>query len=139
MAEPLDVTIDLTEAGLDLAPDEMEARSLALADELRSGNLVESARLARQEDLPEGSKAGLLAFVGTVLTAEISRENLKQTMGFLGHRFYGKTLTLAYKGDGLESTLEYRNPEELAQALAAVEQLEAIRIRVRGVSESKEP
>ncbi len=139
MAEPLSVAIDLTEAGLDLAPDEMEARSLALADELRSGDLAESARLVRQEDLPEGSKAGLLAFVGTVLTAEISRDNLKKTMDFLGHRFYGKTLTLSYKGDGLESTLEYRNPEELSQALAAVERLEAIRIRVKDVSELKEP
>ncbi|MGB7484867.1 MAG: hypothetical protein WA901_01660, partial [Phormidesmis sp.] len=77
-----------------------------------------------------GSKAGLLAFIGGVLTAEISRENLKKTMDFLGNQFYGKALTLNYKADGLECSLEYRNPEEMEQALAAVERLESIRIRV---------
>jgi hypothetical protein len=130
MAELLKVTVDLSEAGLGLAASDLEVRSLTLADELRLGRLAESARLARQEDLPEGAKAGLLAFVGGVLTAEISRENLKKTMDFLGNQFYGKTLTLAYKGDGLECSLEYRNPAEMEQALAAVERLEAVRIKV---------
>ena len=139
MTELLNVTIDLTEAGLGLTPPEMEDRALALADELRSGRLSESAQLARQEDLPEGSKAGLLAFIGGVLTAEISRENLKKTMDFLGNQFYGRTLTLDYKADGLESTLEYRNSQELEQALQAVERLEAIRIRVKDAPESNEP
>lgn len=130
MSDVLAVTIDLTAAGLDLEPSELEVRSLTLADELTAGKLAESARLARQSDLSEGAKAGLLAFVGGVLTAEISRENLKKTMDFLGNQFYGKTLTLNYKADGLECSLEYRNPEEMEQALAAVERLESIRIRV---------
>ncbi|MGC1217466.1 MAG: hypothetical protein WA883_08335 [Phormidesmis sp.] len=130
MSDVLAVTIDLTAAGLDLEPSELEVRSLTLADELTAGKLAESARLARQSDLSEGAKAGLLAFVGGVLTAEISRENLKKTMDFLGNQFYGKALTLNYKADGLECSLEYRNPEEMEQALAAVERLESIRIRV---------
>ncbi|MGB3669389.1 MAG: hypothetical protein WA783_10210 [Phormidesmis sp.] len=130
MSDVLAVTIDLTAAGLDLEPSELEARSLTLADELTAGKLAESARLARQSELSEGAKAGLLAFVGGVLTAEISRENLKKTMDFLGNQFYGKALTLNYKADGLECSLEYRNPEEMEQALAAVERLESIRIRV---------
>jgi len=130
MSDVLAVTIDLTAAGLDLEPSELEARSLTLADELTAGKLAESARLARRSELPEGSKAGLLAFIGGALTAEISRENLKKTMDFLGNQFYGKTLTLNYKADGLECSLEYRNPEEMEQALAAVERLESIRIRV---------
>ncbi|MGB3573335.1 MAG: hypothetical protein WBG63_10495 [Phormidesmis sp.] len=130
MSDVLAVTIDLTAAGLDLEPSELEVRSLTLADELTAGKLAESARLARQSELSEGAKAGLLAFVGGVLTAEISRENLKKTMDFLGNQFYGKALTLNYKADGLECSLEYRNPEEMEQALAAVERLESIRIRV---------
>ncbi len=122
--------IDLSEAGLEVSPREMESRSLRLANELRSGKLADSAQLARQEDLPEGAKSGMLAFVGSVLTAEISRENLKKTVDFLGNRFYGKTLTLDYKADGLECSLEYRNQAEMEQAIAGVEQLESIRIRV---------
>lgn len=136
MAELLTVLIDLTDAGLALTPDELEARSLTLADEMRSGRLVESAQLARQENLPQGARAGLLAFVGSAVTAEISRENLKKTMDFLGNRFYGKTLTLDYKANGLECSLEYRNSQEMEQALAAVERLESIRIRVKQAPEA---
>ena len=130
MSDSLDVLIDITDAGLGLAPNELEARSLRLADELQAGRLADSAQLARREDLPEGAKAGLLSFIGGVLTAEISRENLKKATDFLGNQFYGQTLTLNYKADGLECSLDYRNAAEMEQALAAVERLEDIRIRV---------
>lgn len=131
MEKLLNITIDLTEAGLELLPGEMEARSHTLADELRSGNLAESAKLARKEGVRPGAKSGMLAFAWGLLTAEISRENLKKIMDFLGNRFYGKTLTLDYKADGLECSLDYRNQEELEQAIAGVEQLEDLRIRVK--------
>jgi len=127
MSDVLAVTIDLTAAGLDLEPSELEARSLTLADELTAGKLAESARLARRSELPEGSKAGLLAFIGGVLTAEISRENLKKTMDFLGNQFYGKALKFEYKvsSDNREYSFDYRNPEEMEQALAAIERLDS--------------
>jgi hypothetical protein len=126
----LNVVIDLTEADAGLSQGEMEARSLRLADELKSGKLVEMARLARQTDLPEGAKAGMLAFIGAVLTAEISRENLKKTVNFLGNYFYGKTLTLEYEADGLKCSIPYRNAAEMEQAIAGVERLQNIRLRV---------
>ncbi|NEP19375.1 MAG: hypothetical protein F6J97_21190 [Leptolyngbya sp. SIO4C1] len=127
----MNVLIDLREVGLELDQAELEERSLLLADELRSGNLAESTRLARQAELPDGAKSGALAFIGGVLMAEVSRENLKQAIDFLGHRFYGKTLTLEYKADGLECAIEYRNQADIEQALATVERLETIRIRVK--------
>lgn len=132
MAAPLTIIIDLTAAETDLDAEVLESRSLLLVDELQSGDLVATARLARETDLPAGAKSGTLAFIGGILTAEINRENLKKAMAFLGNRFYGKTLTLEYKGDGLETKLEYRNSEELEQALAAVKTLEDIRIQVKG-------
>ncbi|PZO48235.1 MAG: hypothetical protein DCF15_18165 [Phormidesmis priestleyi] len=138
MADLLDVVIDLTTAGLELAPSELEARSLSLADELRAGRLADSAELARAEDLPEnwpeGAKAGLLPFVGGIVKAKISRGNLKKTVDFLGNQFYGKTLTLVYKANGLERTIEYRNLADLELALKGIEhldRLEAIRMQVR--------
>ncbi len=134
MVELVDVLIDLSEAGLNLAPSELEARSLLLADELRAGRLADSAQLARQTDLPEGAKAGLLPFVGGIVKAKISRGNLKKTVDFLGNQFYGKTLTLAYKMDGVERTIEYRNSAEMELALKAIDRLdrsEVVQMRVR--------
>jgi hypothetical protein len=75
MTDLLQVTIDLTEAGLGLAADELEARLITLADELRLDKLAESARLARQEELPEGAKSGMLAFMGGVVIAVVTRKN----------------------------------------------------------------
>ncbi|MEM7793054.1 MAG: hypothetical protein AAF579_01215 [Cyanobacteria bacterium P01_C01_bin.118] len=131
MADTLTILIDLTEAEAGLEAEEIESRSLDLADELQSGELVNNARLARETDLPEGAKSGLLAFVGGVLMAEVNGENLKKALDFLGVRFYGKTLTLEYEADGLKTTLEYKNEKDLEVALAAVQKLENIRIQVK--------
>lgn len=131
MADNLTILIDLTEAEAELGPEELESRSLDLADELKSGDLANTARLARETELPGGAKSGLLAFIGGVLTAEVNGENLKKVLDFLGHRFYGKTLTLEYEADGLKTTLEYKNTKDLGVALAAVQKLENIRIQIK--------
>lgn len=129
MTDLLQVTIDLTEAGLGLAPDELEARSLTLADELHLGKLAESARLARQEELPEGAKSGVLAFMGGVIIASVSLKNLMKSVDFLGNQFYGKTLTVTYKasdadGASREYSFEHSNAKDIERALAAIERLE---------------
>ena len=132
MTKTLTVMIDLS--GTDPSADRevLETMSLSLADEMRSGDLVDSVRLVRQEgELPTAAKSGMLAFVGGLLTAEISRENLKKTIGFLGNRFYGEKLTLNYKVGDREYSLDYRDPAELDNMIAAVEKLENLRIQVK--------
>jgi hypothetical protein len=129
MTDLLQVTIDLTKAGLGLAPDRLEARSLTLADELRLGKLAESARLARQEELPEGAKSGVLAFMGGVVIAVVTRKNLMKSVDFLGNQFYGKTLTVTCKasdadGASREYSFEHNNAKDIERALAAIEHLE---------------
>lgn len=131
MTELLNVMIDVSNAGLSEDPAELETRTLALGDELRSGNLADAAHLTRQEELPEGVKSGMLAFVGGMLTAEISRENLKKTINFLGNRFYGEKLTISYKVDDREYSVDYRDPAKRDEAIASIEQLEHLRIRVQ--------
>lgn len=135
MPESLKVIIDITAPNKALTPSQQEEQSLALAEEMRLGKLVYSAQLARETELPEGAKSGLAAFVGSLLTAEISRENLKKALDFLGNRFYGKSITMSYEADG--ESLKYSfsgKPEELDKALAAVERLENIRIQVSNSS-----
>ena len=131
MVDVLQVVIDLSETEHSSNPETLEEEALSLADELNEGGLAESAQLTRQKNLPQGAKPGALAFVSGVLTSEISRENLKKTMDFLGNRFYGKTLTLQYKAEGLECSLEYRNEKDIEQALATITQLESLRIHIK--------
>ena len=139
MAGFLRVTIDLTRAGLTEDCEDLEAQSLTLVDELQTGNIVNSARLARQADLPEGAKAEYFATIVGVLTAEISRKQLKKkAINFLGNYFYGKPLRIEHKktlasGESYEVAFDYRNQAEMEQALSAIERLDAraeIKIRV---------
>ncbi|MBW4485377.1 MAG: hypothetical protein KME14_22820 [Tildeniella torsiva UHER 1998/13D] len=131
MPQPNSVLIDFSEAGLDLDRAELESFLLTIADEMESGDLVRSARLARNEDIPESAKSGVAAFLVGILTAEIKQENLGKVMDYLGNLRYGKTLTLSFELDGMTSTLEYRNQQELDQALAATERLANLRVKIR--------
>ena len=131
MAESCSVLIDFSEAGLDLDRAELESFLLTIADEMESGDLVQSARLARDEDIPESAKSGVAAFLVGILTADINRENLSKVMDYLGNLRYGKTLTLSFELDGMTSTLEYRNKQELDQAADTIERLANLRVKIR--------
>ena len=131
MPESCFVLIDFSEAGLDLDRADLENFLLTVADEMESSDLVQSARLARDEDIPEAAKSGVAAFLVGILTAEINRENLGKVMDYLGNLRYGKTLTLSFEVDGMTSTLEYRNKQELDQALDATERLANLRVKIR--------
>jgi hypothetical protein len=131
MSESLPVLIDFSEAELGFDSADLEDWLLSIADEMESGDLAQSARLARDEDIPEAAKSGVAAFLVGILTAEINRENLGKVIDYLGNLRYGKTLTLSFEVDGMTSTLEYRNKQELDQALDATERLANLRVKIR--------
>ncbi|MFH7244409.1 MAG: hypothetical protein ACHWZW_16355 [Spirulina sp.] len=131
MVKSCSVLIDFSEAGLDLERPELEAFLLTLADEMEAGNLVQSARLARDEDIPDAAKSGVAAFLVGLLTAEINRENLGKVMDYLGNLRYGKTLTLSGDIDGMTYNIEYRNKQELDQAADTIERLANLRVKIR--------
>ncbi|NJL41640.1 MAG: caspase family protein [Leptolyngbyaceae cyanobacterium SM1_4_3] len=103
------VLIDFSEAGLDLDRADLEDFLLNVANEMRSGDLVQEAQLARETDVPEAAKSGAAAFLVGILTAEINRENLGKVMDYLGNLRYGKTLALSGEIDGMTYNIEYRN------------------------------
>ena len=131
MTESCSVLIDFSEAGLELDRADLEDFLLTIADEMESGDLVQSARLARDEDIPDAAKSGVAAFLVGILTADINRENLSKVMDYLGNLRYGKTLTLSFELDGMTSTLEYRNKQELDQAADTIERLANLRVKIR--------
>ncbi|AFZ01465.1 hypothetical protein [Calothrix sp. PCC 6303] len=131
MSEPCSVLIDFSEAGLDLDRSDLESYLLTIADEMESGDLVQSARLARDEDIPEAAKSGVAAFLIGILTTEINRKNLGKLMDYLGNLRYGKTLTLSGEIDGMTYNIEYRNKQELDQAADTIERLTNLRVKIR--------
>lgn len=131
MTESCSILIDFSEAGLDLDRPEMESLLLTIANEMQSGNLVQSARLARDEDVPEAAKSGVAAFLVGILTAEINRKNLGKVIDYLGNLRYGKTLSLAGELDGMTYSIEYRNKQELEQAADTIERLANLRVKIR--------
>ena len=138
MSAPHPILIDFNEAGLDLEQPEMEEFLLNIADELQSGDLVQDARLARESDIPEAAKPGIAAFLTGILTAEISRENIRKVIDFLGHQFYGKTLTLSGEMDGMSYSIEYRNQADIDQAIDTIERLSNLRIKIQNKQEASE-
>lgn len=130
MTSPLNLFIDLNTAGLDLDRADLEQLSQILAQELQDGNLVETAQLARESDLPDGAKSGAAAFLMGILTAQVNGENLKKLVDFLGNRFYGTKLTFSYERNGQKVTIDYRTSEELQQRLQTLEQVQAIFVQV---------
>ncbi|WP_416672551.1 hypothetical protein [Egbenema bharatensis] len=131
MPESCSILIDFSEAGLDLDRADLESFMQTIADEMESGDLVQSARLARDEDIPEAAKSGVAAFLVGILTAEINRENLGKVMDYLGNLRYGKTLTLSGDIDGMTYNIEYRNKQELDQAADTIERLANLRVKIR--------
>lgn len=131
MSTSSSVLIDFSEAGLDLDRAELEDFLLTVADEMRSGDLVEEARLARETDIPEAAKSGVAAFLVGMLSAVVSREKLVKVMDYLGNLRYGKTLTLSGEIDGMTYNIEYRNKQELDQAADTIERLSNLRIKIR--------
>jgi hypothetical protein len=130
MPESCSVLIDFSEAGLDLDRADLESFLLTIADEMESGDLVQSARLARDEDIPEGAMSGVAAFLIGILTAEINRENLGKVMDYLGNLRYGKILVLSGEIDGMTYNIEYRNKQELDQAADTIERLANLRVKI---------
>lgn len=124
MTEILKLLIDLKEVEPDLDPEELENLSFRLVNEIKDG-LVEDAKLVRVTTAPSGTKSERGFDLG-ILQAEVSVENLLKLLNWLKERFFGSTLTLQY-GD---VTLTYRTEQELQMQLAALHQIQNLKIRV---------
>jgi hypothetical protein len=132
MLESYSVLIDFNEANIALDRASLEILLLKIADEMQSGNLVQDASLVRDVDTPDSAKSGAAAFLVGILTAEINRENLGKVMDYLGNLRYGKTIVLSGEIDGMTYNIEYRNKQELDQAVETIERLSKLRIKIQG-------
>ncbi|NEQ28969.1 MAG: hypothetical protein F6K28_60515, partial [Microcoleus sp. SIO2G3] len=87
-------------------------------------NLEEVERVVRTKDLnpEEGSKPGIAFLVGK-LTAEVSVNNIKAFLGFLGDRLGNKPIKVSVEANNKKVEIEASSRQELLEAERMVKEL----------------
>jgi hypothetical protein len=105
----------------ELEEEEIEKVTQKLLREIRGIDEVEQASLVKIEEAPEGSKA-LAGFVLGLLQAEVSVENIKKVLGFLGDRLGAKPIEMEVEAaNGRKLKVKASSREELLLAIKAAE------------------
>ena len=123
------LVIDLNQAGFNFEPEEMEAYSLRLVDELR-GDLAEDAGLARKSDLPEGAMSGAAAFLEGILKAEVNPTNILSVITWLWNLRPNTVLKVSYENEGKKVAIEYRTQEQLDSQIEALKKIDSLMVQL---------
>jgi chromatin segregation and condensation protein Rec8/ScpA/Scc1 (kleisin family) len=125
-------TVQLTFAVNDPELDDEERQKIAqkLLRQLDQLDEVEKVCRAEDSNLEEGSRSVLATLVG-VLTAEVSVENLKKVLGFVGDRIPNKPIIIKVKVGEQEVEIEAKSRKELEEAEKVANNLLA---RMQGTS-----
>jgi hypothetical protein len=118
----LDVAIDLRDSEPNLAPEELEALTQRLFNQM--GKLEEVERVHRVPDRlpPEGSKPLDAAFIVGLLAAEVNAKNIKALLDFLWERLSGKPIELKVEANGKKLEVKAYSQQELSAAVEAAKE-----------------
>lgn len=108
------LTVSFIDPDLDAEEKDEEARQLLAY--LRELDEVETVERVIDPNRPEGSKA-FGGFLPGWLMAEVSIENGKRVLGFLGDRLRGKPIELEVEGNGKKLKVAAYSLEELEAAV----------------------
>ncbi|AFZ17136.1 hypothetical protein [Allocoleopsis franciscana] len=127
-------TVLLTFAVNDPELDDEERQEIAqkLLRQLKQLDEVEKVGRAEDSNLEEGSRSVLATLVG-VLTAEVSVENVKKVLGFVGDRLSDKPIIIKVKVGEQEVEIEAKSRKELEEAEKVANNLLA---RMQGTSDA---
>ncbi len=110
------LTINFNDPRADAEERDKEVQKLLA--QLKGLDEIES--VSRVPDLnPQLGSKSLGGFLIGLLTAEVSTENFKKLIGFLGDRLGGKTIEFEVEGNGRKLKLKASSHEELEVALKA--------------------
>jgi glucose uptake protein GlcU len=125
-------TVQLTFAVNDPELDDEERQEIAqkLLRQLKQLDEVEKVGRAQDSNLEEGSRSVLATLVG-VLTAEVSIDNVKKVLGFVGDRLSDKPIIIKVKVGEQEVEIEAKSRKELEEAEKVANNLLA---RMQGTS-----
>lgn len=117
-SDPLKLTIAFTDPDLDLEEREEQAQRLIV--DLRDMDEVESVDRIPDPNPPEGNKA-VGSFLMGILMTEVSVENGKRLLGFLGDRLGNKPIELTVEGNNKKLSVKASSREELEAAIQAAQ------------------
>jgi hypothetical protein len=105
-----------------LAPEELEALTQRLFNQM--GKLEEVERVDRVPDRlpPEGSKPLDAAFIVGLLAAEVNAKNIKALLDFLWERLSGKPIELKVEANGKKLEVKAYSQQELSAAVEAAKE-----------------
>lgn len=118
MSSDVKFTINFNDPDFD--EEERDEEVQKLLNQMRDLDEVDTDRVI-DPNPPEGNKA-LGGFLIGMLTAEVSTDNAKRLLGFLGDRLSGKTIELEVEGNGKKLKVSASSRVELE---AAIEQAQA--------------
>jgi hypothetical protein len=118
----LDVAIDLRNQQLDLAPEELEALTQRLFNQMGELEEVEQVHRVPDRSPPEGSKPLDAAFIVGLLTAEVNATNIKALLDFLWERLSGKPIELKVEANGRTLEVKAYSQKELSAAVEAAKE-----------------
>ncbi|QLE43715.1 hypothetical protein FD723_26905 [Nostoc sp. C052] len=115
MSSESNVKLTIALSNPDLDADEQERETRNLLREINELD-VESAELVAVTEIPEGAKS-VGGFLVGVLQAEVSINNFKKLLGFLGDRLGNKTIELEVEANGKKLKVKASSREELTVAI----------------------
>ena len=118
----LNLTVDLRNSEPDLNPEELEALTQRLFQQMSRLDEVEQVNRIPEPNPPEGSKPLSAAFLVGLLTAEVNAKNIKALLGFLWERLSGKPIELTVEANGKKLEVKAYSQQELSAAVEAAQQ-----------------
>lgn len=118
----LNVTLDLRNADPSLSPEELEALTQRLFQQMGDLDEVEQVKRIQEANPPTGSKPLDAAFLIGLLTAEVNAKNIKALLDFLWERLSGKPIELKVEANGKKLEVKAYSQQELSAAIEAAQQ-----------------
>lgn len=115
----LDVRLDLSHSVPANDPEELEALTQRLFQQMRELDEVEQVQRVPDPNPPAGSKPLDAAFLVGLLTAEVNAKNIKALLDFIWERLSGKPIELKVEDNGRKLEITAYSQQELAAAVEA--------------------
>lgn len=118
----LDVTIDFKNSEPDLAPEELEALTQRLFQQMGGMDEIDRVNRIPEPNPPQGSKPLSAAFLMGLLTAEVNAKNIKALLQFIWERLSGKPIELKVEANGKKLEVKAYSQQELSAAIQAAQE-----------------
>ena len=110
------IALTITFTDPDLTAEKRNEDVGKLLKELKARREIEAVERVRDPHPPEGNK-GVGSFLVGMLTAQVTVENAKKALGFLGDRLGNKQITIEAEVNGIKMKVSAASKEEVAFAL----------------------